>query len=379
MPTYLDNAATTKPCSEAVAAINACLTEQYGNASSLHTMGTAAWQIVNDARKAVAAALSCEPERIIFTSGATESNNLAIFGAAKAMRRRGNRIVTTGIEHPSVAAAVSALEQDGFDVVRILPNKGGLIDAAEFLAAVDDKTILCSAMQVNNETGAVLPIQRLFGDIKRKFPNVLTHCDAVQAFCKLPVQSARLNADLISVSGHKIHAAKGVGALYIAKGVRIVPQVYGGGQERGIRPGTESVPLIAGFGAAVNAALPHLRQSYEHCGALKAYARERLQALPEITLLEKAGESSPYIMSIAVQGIRSEILLHFLETEGVYVSSGSACSKGKKSEVLAAFGYSDSVVDTAIRISFSRDTTTEDIDELAAAVAQGIERFRHIK
>ena len=377
MPVYLDNAATTRPCPEAVAAITDCLTENYGNASSLHGAGVAAWQAVNEARKTVARALSCEPERIVFTSGATESNNLALFGAARARRRRGNRIVTTAVEHPSVGVALSALEKDGFEVVRIGVGPDGLFDADAFEAAVDENTILCSCMLVNNETGAVLPVGRLFGGVKRRFPEVVTHCDAVQAFGKLPVSPGRLSADLLSVSGHKLHAAKGVGVLYIAKDTRIPPMLYGGGQERGMRPGTESVPLIAGFGAAVRTALPHMKENLAHCEDLRAYTLERLAEHPEVVPLS-TGDCSPYILSLAVPGVRSEIMLHFLESEGVYVSSGSACSKGKKSGVLGAFGHSDAVADTAIRVSFSRFSTREDVDALAAAIGHGLERFRHI-
>lgn len=375
MSVYLDNAATTRPCAEAVAAVETCLKETYGNPSSLHAEGVAAWRILTAARKSIAAGLSCEPECVLFTSGATESNNLALLGAARARRRRGNRIVSTAVEHPSVASALTALEDEGFEVIRVLPDGEGIYRSEDFLAAVNEDTILCSMMLVNNETGAILPAVETFSTVKRRFPAVVTHCDAVQAFGKLPLFVSRLHADLVSVSAHKLHGVKGCGALYIAKGTRILPLFHGGGQEGGLRPGTESVPLIAGFAAAVEVALPHLQRNAERALELRAYALEKLTALANVTVLSR-GECSPYLLNVSVSGVRSEIMLHFLETHGVYVSSGSACAKGRKSGVLASFGHNEQAIDGALRISLSRENTTEDIDALVEGVRQGIQRFR---
>ncbi len=371
MPAYLDNAATTKPCDEAVSACVAAMTENYGNPSSLHKAGLSAELAVTDARKAIAAALVCQPECITFTSGATEANNTLILGAAENYGRRRKKIVVSAIEHPSVEETMKHLEKSGFTVIRIKPQKDGSIDADEFVDAVDHDTLLASCMYVNNETGAIMPVKRIFNRIKKLYPECITHCDAVQAFMKLPIKTADLSADLITVSGHKVHAPKGVGAMYIRKGIRIAPRMIGGGQEKGLRSGTESVPLISAFGAAVRAQLPSIATAYSNAEELNLRLRKKLAALDYISINSNAEEQCPYILNFSVNGIRSEIMLHFLESKNVFVSSGSACSKGAHSSVLTAMGVSDKAADSAIRVSFSKTSSGGDIEALVTALREG--------
>ncbi|MEG0615547.1 MAG: cysteine desulfurase family protein [Oscillospiraceae bacterium] len=376
MSVYLDNAATTKPCEPAVSAAFYAMIENFGNPSSLHRLGLNAELAIKDARKSIAAAIVAAPECIFFTSGATESNNMAIFGAAQCYGKRKKKIVTTTIEHPSVAEPIKCLEEQGFEVVRIAPNRSGKIDYQEIIDAVDENTCLVSCMLVNNENGYILPIKRAFTAIKRDFPECITHCDCVQGFLKIPIKSTELYADLISLSGHKVHAVKGVGAIFVKKGIRLAPLIRGGGQEKGLRSGTESVPLICGFGAAVKALNVDFQQAAKNSAAINAYLREKLSAIPEISINSDADSSSAYILNISANGIRSEIMLHFLESKEVYVSSGSACSKGAKSSVLKEFGANDKTLDSALRISISRETTWSDIDTLAETLREGLKTLQ---
>lgn len=372
MSVYLDNAATTRPCEPAVSAVFQCMVEDYGNPSSLHKLGLNAEQRVEEARKAAAAALVCDPQCITFTSGATECNNTSIFGAAENYGKRKKKIVVSAIEHPSVAEPIKYLEEKrGFEVVRIKPSRNGEISEEDFMSAVDEDTFLASCMLVNNETGSVQPVRKIFSGVKRSFPECITHCDAVQGFMKIPIRSADLFADIIVVSGHKVHAVKGVGAMFVKKGIRIPPLLMGGGQERGKRSGTESVPLISGFGAAVRALMPTMSVAYENAEKITAYLLKKLAKLDYITVNSTAENRSPYITNFSVEGIRSEIMLHFLETQNVYVSSGSACSKGAHSSVLTALGIPDRLADSAIRVSIGRTTTMGDIDALINAVQEG--------
>lgn len=380
MPIYLDNAATTRPCEPAVSAVFQNMVEDYGNPSSLHKIGLAAEQNVTEARKAVAAALVCDPQCVIFTSGATECNNMAIFGAAKNYGKRKKKIVVSAIEHPSVAEPIKYLEEkEGFEVVRIKPSRGGEISAEDFIEAVDENTCLASCMLVNNETGAIQPVRKIFSQIKRDFPECITHCDAVQGFMKMPIKSAEIFADVIVVSGHKVHAVKGVGAMYIRKGVRIAPLLLGGGQEKNLRSGTESVPLIAGFGAAIRALMPTVGVAHENAEKISAYLLKKLSKLDYITVNSTAENSSPYIINFSVEGIRSEIMLHFLESRDIYVSSGSACAKGAHSSVLTAMGVSDKLADSAIRVSICRTTTMGEIDVLVTALQEGYQSLAKSK
>ena len=340
MSVYLDNAATTRPCEPAVSAVFQCMVEDYGNPSSLHKLGLVAEQRVEEARKAIAAALVCDPRCITFTSGATECNNTAIFGAAESYGRRKKKIIVSAVEHPSVSEPIKYLEEKkGFEVVRIKPSRNGEISEEDFIAAVDENTFLVSCMLVNNETGSIQPVRKIFSYVKRNFPECITHCDAVQGFMKIPIRSSELFADIIVVSGHKVHAVKGVGAMFVKKGIRIPPILIGGGQEQGKRSGTESVPLISGFGAAVRALMPAMPVAHENAEKITAYLLKKLAKLDYVTVNSTAENRSPYITNFSVEGIRSEIMLHFLETQNVYVSSGSACSKGAHSSVLTAWVF----------------------------------------
>lgn len=376
MAIYLDNAATTKPSTAAIEAVTHCMAEVYGNPSSLHRKGLDAQLLMDDARKTIASALGCEAGCILFTSGATEASNLAIRGAAAAYGKRRPHIITSAVEHASVRSTMDALEAQGFRVTRITPNSDGEFDAADFINAVTEETCLVSMMLAENETGRILPVQKAFRILKKRHPHVITHCDAVQAFMKLPVRVNDLQADLLSVSAHKIHGPKGVGALFIRKGVRLIPLVTGGKQEKSIRPGTEATPLIAGFGAAVREMQPTIAQRYEKAEQLRACLMERLAKLPDISMNSSAN-GTPYIVNFSVKGIRSETMLHFLESKEIYVSSGSACSKGAKSGVLSAYGIPDDRADSALRISFSEENTEAEIDTLIETIAQGQAQLIH--
>ncbi len=369
---YLDNAATTKPCEPAVSAAFKCMVEDFGNPSSLHKLGIQAEMLIDEARKAVAAALVCDPQCVTFTSSATESNNTAVYGAVENYGRRKKKIVISEIEHSSIAAPVKYLEEHGgYEVIRIPAEYNGEVDADSFIKAIDDKTCFVSCMFVNNETGAIQPVKKIFSYIKRNFPECITHCDAVQAFLKIPIKAAELYADVITVSGHKVHAVKGVGAMYIKKGIRIAPLMYGGGQEKGLRSGTESVPLIAAFGAAARALLPTMSTAYNNAEIINSYLLKKLKKLDFVVVNSVAEHASPFITNISVPGIRSEIMLHYLESKNIYVSSGSACSKGTGSSVLKSMGLNEKLADTAIRISISRTTTMGEIDTLINALQEG--------
>ncbi|MCH5193439.1 MAG: cysteine desulfurase [Oscillospiraceae bacterium] len=368
---YLDNAATTRPCEPAVSAVFQNMVEDYGNPSSLHKIGLIAEQNLTEARKSVAAALVCDPQCIVFTSGATECNNTAVFGIAKNYGKRKKKIVVSAVEHPSVSEPVKQLEEQGFEVVRVKPSRDGTIAAEDFIAAVDENTCLASCMMVNNETGAIQPVRRIFSAIKRDHPECITHCDAVQGFMKIPIKSAELFADVIVVSGHKVHAVKGVGAMYIRKGIRVAPLLLGGGQEKNLRSGTESVPLIAGFGAAVRALMPTMPIASDNADKIRTYLLKKLANLEYVTVNSPVESSSPYIINFSVEGIRSEIMLHYLEEREIYVSSGSACAKGAHSSVLSEMGIPSKLADSAIRVSLSRTTTMGEIDQLINAIREG--------
>ncbi len=377
MIAYLDNAATTRVCDEAAAACMKAMTECYGNPSSLHRMGLDAELLVTDARKTIAGAMGAQPEQIVFTSGATEANNTLIMGAAKAYGRRRRTIVASAVEHPSVAETLKALENEGFKVKRIGVLPDGTVDADAFIDAVNDETLLATCMYVNNETGAIMPVDRIFSAIKYRYPECITHTDAVQGFMKYPVKVSALHTDLVTVSGHKIQAPKGVGAMYIRKGIRIPPRNIGGGQERGQRSGTEAVPLIAAFGAAVKAQCGSMDTALSNARALNDHLRGKLSTLPYVHI-NSDENCSPYILNFSVEGVRSEIMLHFLETKNVFVSSGSACSKGVKSGVLAAMGLPDKLGDSALRISFCRTSSWGETDQLFNALREGYMSVAHV-
>ncbi len=362
---YLDNAATAKPCEETRAAVADAMENLYGNASSLYKLGIVSQQTMNKAKRTVLSALNVGEGTIYFTSGATESNNTALFGVCAANPRKGRKIVSTMMEHPSVGKTLDALEKKGYETLRLSPAECADFELAA-ADAVDDETVLVSVMAVNNETGYTVDVKRLYQLVKRKNPDTLVHIDAVQGFLKVP-----LAGDLISVSGHKIHATKGIGALYIKNGVRCEPLIYGGGQQKGFRSGTEPVELIAGFDAAIRA----YKGDAKHFEMLKKRLLDGLRGLRDIGV--NSGEHCvPNIINFSVRGVRSETMLHFLEENDIYVSSGSACSKGKASPALKALGVCEKDADSAIRVSLCADNRAEDIDILLENIKMGIERFR---
>ncbi|WP_044975697.1 cysteine desulfurase family protein [Ruminococcus sp. HUN007] len=371
---YFDNAATTKPAKTVAETVYKCLEDNFGNPSSLHALGLKAEQTMTAARKNIADALGVPAETVYFTSGATESSNLAVRGAAGTYGRRKKKVITTTVEHSSVKEAFNRLEEEGFEVIRISPRDGAF-DPADFIRAADESTCLISMMLVNNETGAVLPVKKVFTEIKRRFPDIITHCDAVQAFMKIPVKPNDLKADLISMSAHKIYGPKGVGALYVKKGVRLLKQNLGGRQENNMRGGTEAVPLIAGFGEAVSLLAGTMAERTEKLEALRKYLTEKISAMDGVVLNSRE-DAVPYIVNISVKGIRSEIILHFLEEKEIYISSGSACSKGAKSGVLGEFGIRPELEDSALRISFCHENTEAEIDEFINALEEAQKRLR---
>ena len=372
---YLDNSATTRVCDEAAQKALELMTREYGNPSSLHTMGLRAEQAMSAARRSIAGMLGAEEKNITFTSGGTESNNLALFGAAYALRRRGNRIVTTAVEHHSVLYAAQQLEKEGFEVIYLQPDESGNIPPQAIFDAVNSKTILVSMMAVNNETGAIFPVETAAAAIRRAKAPALLHVDAVQAFGKLPLRPAKMGVDLMSISGHKVHAPKGIGALYVKTGVRIVPRTYGGGQEKNLRPGTESVPLIGAFGAAVDA-MPPIHEETAAVRALNLRLREELACMDGVHI-HSPEDGLPYILNFSAGKVRAETMLHFLAQRGIYVSSGSACAKAARSHVLSAMGLPAAEIDSSLRVSFSRYNTEADVAALAAALKEGQQTLAH--
>lgn len=374
MEHYLDNCATTKVLDEIADYVADIYKNNYGNPSSLHKKGIEAEKLIAEASAKVAAVLSVLPEEIYFTSGGTESNNLCILGAAEAKKREGNKIVITAFEHSSVLKTAEHLSKQGFEVVKIMPDKNGIINAQDVIDSVDGKTILVSTMLVNNEIGTVLPVYDMAAGVKQKNPKVLYHCDCVQGFLKLPIKLKNSAIDLVSVSGHKVHAPKGIGAVYVKRGVRLSPILWGGMQQKGVRSGTENVPSIAALGKAAEL-LSDVKTAFDKTAELNNYLRDKLSSLEGVTI-NSPSDASPYILNFRVNGIRSEIMLHFLEKYEVYVSSGSACAKGGTSNTLTVMGLSKNEADSAIRVSFSRFSNKEDADALVTGIFDGIKSIR---
>lgn len=373
---YLDNSATTKPCETSKARLNECVNNNWGNPSSLHILGVNAEILMSEARKETAKKLRCKDSEIFFTGGGTESNNIAIIGTADAKKRLGKKIVTTAIEHSSVLEACKSLENNGFQVVYLKPNKNGTVDIEEFSKAIDEDTILVSTMLVNNETGAILPVEKIKQIINQKNSPAVLHCDCVQAFGKINISAKYLKADLISVSAHKIHGLKGTGVLYKSEKVHISPITFGGGQEKDIRPGTEGLPGISAMLGALEELT--IEQSFQKVLKLNRNLRNLLLDLNGV-VINSDENCLPYILNISVLGYRSETLLHFLESRGVYVSSGSACSKGKGSYVLNEMGLNREAVDSALRISFSRYNSQEDIEYFVEVLKEAQAKLRRSK
>lgn len=365
MQAYLDNSATTQCSKRATDLMVKLLTEDYGNPSSMHMKGVEAENYIKEAKQKIAKTLKIDEKEIVFTSGGTESNNMALIGAALANKRAGNHIITTSIEHASVSATMAYLEELGFQVTYLKVDKDGLISLDELQEAVTDETILVSLMMVNNEIGAVEPIEEVVKVIKTKNPNTLVHVDAIQAYGKYRIYPKKIGVDLLSVSGHKIHAPKGTGFLFIRDKVKVKPLIYGGGQQKGMRSGTENVPGIAALAEAAVEIYEDFDAKTEHLYALKARFIEGLQGMDGVSVNGRTGrDSAPQIVSVSIDGVRSEVMLHTLEDRGIYVSAGSACSSNKPavSATLTAIGLKKNLLDSTIRFSFCVNTTEEEID-----------------
>lgn len=375
---YLDNSATTRPSPEAVAAAVEMMEICWGNPSSTHAKGNEAALRIKEARRTIAAALAAQPEEIVFTSGGTEANNIALFGAAAKNQKIGHRIVTTAIEHSSILDSTAELEKRGFEVIRLMPDQYGHISPQHVAQAVTPDTVLVTMMLVNNEMGSILPIEAAVRAARKNAPRAIVHCDCVQAFGKIPVSVKKLGADMITVSAHKIHAPKGVGALYKRKGLHIPPLTYGGHQEDSFRPGTEAAPLVAAFGKAAGIACDRaaMKKRYETITALRDYTVRRLSQI-EGVVINSPDDALPYIVNFSTCCVKAETMLNYLSERGIYVSGGSACAKGEPSHVIQALQLPRDAADSAIRVSFNADNTSGEIDALSDAVAQGIASLAH--
>lgn len=365
----MDNSATTRCSDWACQLMVDLLTKDYGNPSSLHMKGIEAERFVETAKKKIAKTLRVSEKEIIFTSGGTESNNLAIIGAAMANRRAGNHIITTSIEHASVENPMEFLKEQGFEITYLSVDENGIISLEELEEAVMEQTILVSMMQVNNEIGAIEPVAEAAELIKKKNPATLIHVDAIQSYGKMYIYPKKLGIDMLSVSGHKIHGPKGSGFLWVREKTKLKPLILGGGQQKGMRSGTENVPAIAGLGEAAEEIYENLDEKRAHLYGLKQRFIDGIEKLEGTHVNGKTGEdSAPHIVSVSFEGIRSEVLLHSLEDRGIYVSSGSACSsnnhagKHKGSKTLRNIHLKENLLDSTLRFSFSVHTTEEEID-----------------
>ena len=365
MEAYFDNSATTRCCPEAAEIMMRTLTEDFGNPSAMHRKGVEAERYVREAAETIAALLKIQPKEILFTSGGTESDNLALIGGAFANQRAGKHIITTSVEHPAVENPAAFLEEQGFEVTRLPVDHRGVVRLDALTQALREDTILVSVMMVNNETGAVMPISEIAEIVHRKNPRILFHVDAIQGFGKYRIFPSRMGIDLLSVSGHKFHGPKGVGFLYIRNGVKVRPMILGGGQQNGMRSGTDNVPGIAGMAAAAEKVCTDMEKKTEHLRCLKKRMAEGLQEIPEVQINGMAlEEGAPHILSVTVPGVRSEVLLHALEEKSIYISAGSACSSHKRrpSAVLTAMGLPKADIESTVRISFSEENTMEEVD-----------------
>ncbi len=372
---YLDNSATTAPCPEAMEAVTHALEDSWGNPSSPHGAGIKAEALLENSRRTIAEKLGCSSDEIYFTSGGTEGNNLLITGAAKARQRQGRRIVATAVEHPSVEAPLRQLENDGFELVLLPADSEGKISEKDLFESVNKDTILISIMAVNNEVGSFQPVSAAKKAVAAAGAPALVHCDAVQAFGKIPFNPHSAGADLITLSAHKIHGPKGAGAVFVKSGVHITPLTFGGSQEKALRPGTQLMPAIAGFAAAAKA-LPDTGKELVRISGLRDYFLSELSHIPNIAV-NSPKDGLAYIVNISVPGVLAAHMVNFLSERGIYISGGSACSGGKKSRTLTAMGLKDEIIKSALRISFSRFTRKEDIDRLLQGLTDGQKRFLH--
>lgn len=372
---YLDNAATTRVCTEAADIAYKVMTDCYGNPSSTHTKGRDAKAYLDTARAQIASALGCSASEVYFTSCGSESDVWAITRGAESAARRGRHIISSAVEHDAVRKTLEELESRGFEVTYLSPEKDGSVSADAVKAALREDTILVTLMMVNNETGGITDIAAIAKMLKGCGSKALLHTDAVQGFMKVPFSAKKLGADMISISGHKIHAPKGIGALYIKTGVKIKPLIRGGAQEGGMRAGTEAMPQIAAFGKAAEIAFSGMKDNCDTMASLRALAMSTICAdIPEAQII---GGGAPHILSVSLPGWRSEVLMNFLEAEGIYVSRSSACKKGGRSHVLEAMRLPAQVIDGAIRVSFSRYNTEDDVLALCSALKRAHDTLAH--
>lgn len=375
MEIYLDNAATTRVCTEAADIAYKVMTECYGNPSSTHTKGRDAKAYLDTARAQIASALGCSASEVYFTSCGSESDVWAITRGAESAARCGRHIISSAVEHDAVRKTLEELESRGFEVTYLSPEKDGSVSADAVKAALREDTILVTLMMVNNETGGITDIAAIAKMLKGCGSKALLHTDAVQGFMKVPFSAKKLGADMISISGHKIHAPKGIGALYIKTGVKIKPLIRGGAQEGGMRAGTEAMPQIAAFGKAAEIAFSGMKDNCDTMASLRALAMSTICAdIPEAQII---GGGAPHILSVSLPGWRSEVLMNFLEAEGIYVSRSSACKKGGRSHVLEAMRLPAQVIDGAIRVSFSRYNTEDDVLALCSALKRAHDTLAH--
>ena len=380
MEAYLDNSATTRVFDEVADLVVKVMTEEYGNPSSVHHMGHMAYDRVNGARETIAATLKCEPSEILFTSGGTESDNTAIIGVARANKWRGKHIITTSVEHPAVYETCGYLEKEGFEITYLPVNEEGVISLEDLKNAIRKDTILVSMMFVNNEIGSVMPIEEAGKLIKSINPDTYFHVDAVQAYGKLQIRPRRMNIDLLAVSSHKIHGPKGIGFLYIKKGTKITPINYGGGQQKGMRSGTENVPGIAGMALAAKMCDEHLKAEKDKLYELKEYLVQSLNdKLTDIKINGPKGrDGAPHIVSVSIRGLAAETILNMLSSKGIYVSAGSACASNNPhiSGTLQSIGLESDLLESTIRISMSFMTIKEELDLLVDTLSEQVDTMR---
>lgn len=365
MEVYFDNSATTRCYDSVKDIVVKAMTEDFGNPSAMHLKGVEAEKYIKSSAESLARLLKVQEKEILFTSGGTESDNLALIGAAFANKRSGNHIITTSVEHPAVSQPALFLQEQGFEVTYLPVDSRGVVKMDALKAVLREDTILVSVMYVNNEVGAVMPVEEIAALVHEKSPRALFHVDAIQAFGKYRIYPKKMGIDLLSVSGHKIHGPKGVGFLYINEKAKIQPQILGGGQQGGMRSGTDNVPGIAGLGAAAVEIYKNLEENVENMYRLKEHIAQGLEKIGDIRINGMdLREGAPQILSISVMGVRSEVLLHSLEERGIYVSAGSACSshKRKPSATLAAMGMSKDQIESTVRLSFCEENTIEETD-----------------
>lgn len=373
MEIYLDNAATTWVYPEVAATVQNIMCSDYGNPSSMHRKGAEAERIVKESSKKIASLLKAKEKEIYFTSGGTESNNWALAGAAEANKRKGKRIITSKIEHASVSAPLKHLEEAGYEIVSVGVDKNGIIDLKELESCVNDSTILVSIMLVNNEIGSLQPMSEISRIVKSRNPDAIVHSDAIQAFGKFKINPKSMGIDMLSASGHKIHAPKGTGFLYVSEKVRIAPYIYGGGQQNGMRSGTDNVPGIAAIAQAAEMIYSSFDENVNRMYDLRTRLMEGLSEIDGVVINSPENKlSAPHIVNASFTGIRSEVMLHALEEKGIYVSAGSACSSHKRalSATLSAIGCDKGRIESALRFSFCEATDAGDIDETLKAIGE---------